>query len=77
MIPVIVIALILVGITVAAFVAVVIGVQITDHRMRLRDPSHASFADAFARRVLGVYVRQLSERAQCEDETADCGQGRR
>jgi hypothetical protein len=73
----IVIVLILVGVAVAAFAAVIIGVQITDHRMSLRDPSHAGFADAFARWVLGVYVRQPSERAQCEDRTADCGQGRR
>lgn len=56
-IPVIFAVLVLGAAVVVTFGVLVVGVQVTDHRMRLRDPSHHGRADAFARRVLGVYVR--------------------
>lgn len=66
----IVVALIIAGIAATAFVVVVIGVQVTDHRMRLREPYPGGFADAFARKVLGVYTRQRPKRARDDDEFA-------
>ena len=42
----------------AAFALLVAGVHSTDRRKCLRDSSDISAARAFARRVLGVYVRQ-------------------
>jgi len=44
-------------ITLVAFAVLVAGVHSTDRRMSLRD-TRAGHAEAFARRVLGVYVRQ-------------------
>ena len=40
------------------FAFLVAGVRSTDRHMRLRDTSDASTTRGFARRVLGVYVRQ-------------------
>ena len=42
----------------AGFAVLVAGVHSTDRRKRLRDTSDASTTRGFARRVLGVYVRQ-------------------
>lgn len=56
-----VIALILAGIVLAVFAFLVVGAQATDRRMSLRHPSHGVL-DAFARKVLGVYVRQPAGR---------------
>lgn len=63
----IVVAFIIGGVATVAFAAVVIGVQITDHRMRLRDTSQSGFTEAFARNVLGVYTRQAPRPARDED----------
>jgi hypothetical protein len=71
MVPMIVIGLLLAAVAAVAFGAVVIGVQGTDRHLRLRDPSHHGRADAFARRVLGVYVRQPLRRGRGQDATED------
>jgi hypothetical protein len=42
----------------AAFLFLVAGVHSTEWHMNMRDTSDASPARGFARRVLGVYVRQ-------------------
>jgi hypothetical protein len=42
----------------AGFALLVAGVHSTDRHMRLRDTSDTSTTRGFARRVLGVYVRQ-------------------
>jgi hypothetical protein len=42
----------------AGFAVLVTGVHSTDRHMRLRDTSDPSTTRGFARRVLGVYVRQ-------------------
>jgi hypothetical protein len=42
----------------AGFAFLVAGVHSTDRHMRLRDASDTSTKRGFARRVLGVYVRQ-------------------
>ena len=57
----IVIALIIAGIAATAFVVLVVGIQVTDRRMRLREPYPSGIADAFARKVLGVYTRQKAK----------------
>ena len=76
-VPMIVIGLLLAAVVAVAFGAVVIGVQATDRHMRLRDSSHHGRADAFARKVLGVYVRQ-PRRGRGRDATDDNWQtGRR
>ena len=59
----ILVVLIFAGIPLAAFVVLVVGVRATDHRMRLCDPSQGGHADAFARKVLGVYVCQQAGRS--------------
>ena len=71
-VPMIVIGLLLAAVVAVAFGAVVIGVQATDRQTRLRDSSHHGRADAFARKVLGVYVRQPPRRGRGQD-TADRG----
>ncbi len=77
-VPMIVIGLLLAAVVAVAFGAVVIGVQATDRHMRLRDSSHHGRADAFARMVLGVYVRQPLRRGRGQDATDDNWQtGRR
>ena len=48
----------LVLVILAGFAFLVAGVHSTDRHMRLRDTSDASTTRGFARRVLGVYVRQ-------------------
>jgi len=67
---IIVIALVIAGIAAVAFMVLVAGVQGTDHRMSLRSRSATGPADAFARRVLGVYVRQPETSASQEAESA-------
>jgi len=69
-IPMIVLGLLLAAVVATAFGAVVVGVQATDRRMRLRDSSYHGRMDAFARKVLGVYVRQASQRGP-DDDVAD------
>jgi hypothetical protein len=77
-VPMIVIGLVLAAAAAAAFGAVVVGVQATERRTRLRDASHHGRADAFARKVLGVYVRQAPRRRTTEEMRADYWQtGRR
>ena len=66
-IPMIVLGLLLAAVVAMAFGAVVVGVQATDRRMRLRDSSYHGRMDAFARRVLGVYVSQTSQRGPDDD----------
>jgi len=66
----ILIALAIVVIAAVAFVVVVIGIRVTDHRMRLREPYPGGIADSFARKVLGVYVRQRPKPAH-DDEAAE------
>jgi hypothetical protein len=48
--------LILSGAVLAAFLILVAGIRSTDRSRGLRDPAHDSRAEAFARRVLGVYA---------------------
>ena len=74
---IIVVALVVAGIALIAFAAVVIGVRGTDRRMSLRSGSDASIADAIARRVLGVYVRQPEISASRETESTCHGRVRR
>jgi len=68
----IVIALIVAAAAAAtAFAVVVAGVQATDHRMRLRERSGHGWADAFARRVLGVYVRRTTNHGPARSRAAN------
>jgi hypothetical protein len=68
-VPMIVFGLVLAALVAMAFGAVVVGVQATDRRLRLRDSWSHNRADAFARKVLGVYVRQAVQRGP--DDGAD------
>jgi hypothetical protein len=72
----IVIALIIAAAAATALGVVVAGVQMTDHRKELREQPGYGRADRFARRVLGVYVRQPSSHGPAKDRTAH-GQERR
>ena len=72
----IVIALIAAAAAAAAFGVVIAGVQATDHRKELREQPGYGWADRFARRVLGVYVRQPNRHGPAQDRTAH-GQERR
>ena len=69
-VPMILLGLVLAAVVTMAFGALVVGVQATDRRLRLRDSRSYSRADAFARKVLGVYVRQASQRGP-DDDVAD------
>jgi hypothetical protein len=75
-VPVIFAALVLGAVAAVGFGVVVAGVQATDRRMRLREPSHHGWADAFARWVLGVYVRQHTHHGPEQDQH-DHNRGRR
>ncbi len=66
---IIVISASILGIATVAFMVLVAGVRCTDRRLTLRDRSSDRLADAFARRVLGVYVRQPEDGACRETET--------
>jgi hypothetical protein len=55
----------------AAFVVLVAGIRGTDRRFGLGDPTSDGLAAAFARRVLGVYVRQTTDHDLAEDQD-DC-----
>jgi hypothetical protein len=70
-VPMIVLGLVLAAAVAMAFGAVVVGVQATERRMRLRDSSYHGRVDAFARKVLGVYVRQAPRRRTTEGVDAD------
>jgi hypothetical protein len=67
---IIVIALVISGVALVAFMVLVAGVRSTDRRMSLRSRSASGPGDAFARRVLGVYVRQPQTRTSHETESA-------
>jgi hypothetical protein len=67
---IIVIALVIFGIALTAFVVLVAAVRRTDRRMSLRSQAGSGLADAFARRVLGVYVRQPETSISHETESA-------
>lgn len=69
-VPMIVIALIVAAAAAAAFAVVVAGVQVTDHRRRLREQSGHGWADEFARRVLGVYVRRTTNHGPARGRAA-------
>jgi hypothetical protein len=67
---IIVIVLVISGVALVAFMVLVAGVRGTDRRMRLRSRSTSGPADAFARKVLGVYVRQPETSVSQETESA-------
>ncbi len=69
--------LILGGVVLAAFLILVAGIRSTDRSRGLRDPGGDGRAEAFARRVLGVYVRQPTGRDHSEDQADRYGQARR
>jgi hypothetical protein len=71
MTTVIVASLIVSGIALSAFATLVVGVRRTDRNLSLRDSSADGYADAFARRVLGVGVRQ-PETSACRETEAVC-----
>jgi len=52
------IGLILAAAVVTVFGVVIVGVHVTDRCMALRSLSQHSRAEAFTRKLLGVYVRQ-------------------
>jgi hypothetical protein len=76
-VPMILIGLVLAAVAAAAFGVVVVAVQVTDRRMTLRQPSQHSRADAFTRKVLGVYVRQSLRGGTDEYDTTGPWQSRR
>jgi hypothetical protein len=76
-VPMILIGLVPAAVVATAFGVVVVGVQLTDRRMALRNPSRHSRADAFTRKVLGVYVRQSLRGGTGEHDTTDPWQTRR
>lgn len=61
--------LILAGAALGAFLILVAGIRRTDRSYGLRDPASDSRAEAFARRVLGVYA----DRPRSENAAADQG----
>jgi hypothetical protein len=66
-------ALVIAGLVLAAFLALVIGIRGTERRRSLCNPYGDGMARTFARRVLGVYVRQ----AEDQDHEGRHGQVRR
>lgn len=76
-VPMILLVLVLAAVVAAAFAVVVVGVQITDHRMGLRNSRHHGRAEAFARKVLGVYAGQQLTGEPDEDTAASQRQARR
>lgn len=73
----ILIVLVLAASVAATFAVVVVGVQITDHRMGLRNSRHHGGAEAFARKVLGVYASQHLTGEPDEDANGSRRQARR
>jgi len=69
--------LIIGGTAFAAFLILVGGIRATDRTRGLRDPGGDGRAEAFARRVLGVYVRQPTGRDRSHDKANRYGQVRR
>jgi hypothetical protein len=51
------------GLVFAGFLILVIGIRGTERHHSLRNPDGDGRGGAFARRVLGVYVRQAEDRA--------------
>jgi hypothetical protein len=72
----IVIALIAAAAVATALGVVVAGIQATDHRKELREQPGYGWADRFARRVLGVYVRQPNSHGPAEGRTRHCQERR-
>jgi hypothetical protein len=71
------IALIAGVLVLAAFVVLVVGVRSTDRQHGLCDPEGDGLAQALARRVLGVYVRQTADHGLGQDQNHCHGQVRR
>ena len=69
--------LIISSVALAAFFILVGGIRATDRCRGLRDPGGDGRAEAFARRVLGVYVRQPVGRDRSHDQANSHGQVRR
>ena len=67
--------LVISGLVLAAFLALVIGIRGTERHRGLLDPYGDGLARALTRRVLGVYVRQVEDHGQ--DHKDCCGQVRR
>lgn len=61
--------LIISGVALAAFLVLVAGIHTTDRSHGLCDPDGDRRAEAFARRVLGVYVREPGKRPCDEEES--------
>jgi hypothetical protein len=61
----------------AAFLILVAGIHRTDRSRGLCDPSGDSRAETFARRVIGVYVRQPTGRDHSHDQADHHEQARR
>ncbi len=76
-VPMILLVLVLAAAVAVAFCVVVVGVQVTDHRLGLRDSSDHGRADAFARKVLGVYVRRSATSGTDDDDAIGPWQTRR
>lgn len=67
--------LVISGLVAAAFLVLAIGIRGTERRNSLRNPNGDGPTGGFARRVLGVYVRQAEGHDQ--DQHHYCGQVRR
>jgi hypothetical protein len=65
------------GVALAAFLILVAGIRCTDRNRGLRDPGGDGRAEAFARRVIGVYVRQPDGHDHTHDRADRYGQARR
>jgi hypothetical protein len=63
------------GLVFAGFLVLIIGIRGTERHRGLRNPYGDGLAGAFARRVLGVYVRQIEDHGQDHEDC--CGQVRR
>ena len=61
-------ALLVAGLVFAVFVVAVIGIRATEKHHGLRNPYDDGLAGAFARRLLGVYVRQTDGRDQDNED---------
>jgi hypothetical protein len=70
MTAIIAIAVVTFSVVVVAFTVLVLGVRRTDRLLTLRDWTADGYADAFARRVLGVSIRQPGRTAGRKAEAA-------
>lgn len=73
----ILVALVVGGLALTAFVSLVVGIRSTDRQRGLCDPEGDRPTQALARRVLGVYVRQTAEHDLGQDQGHCHGQVRR